>query len=62
MSDPQSTRPPTMLDSLIPIFVLICLLIAGVTFFGDGSSSGPNQIALLLATGVAAVIGIKNGH
>tara|TARA_R110000764_G_scaffold134366_2_gene222408 strand:- start:13510 stop:14934 length:1425 start_codon:yes stop_codon:yes gene_type:complete len=51
-----------MLDSLIPIFVLICLLIAGVTFFGDSSSSGPNQIALLLATGVAAVIGLKNGH
>ncbi|MFT6247937.1 MAG: NhaC family Na+:H+ antiporter [Cognaticolwellia sp.] len=51
-----------MLDSLIPIIVLICLLIAGVTFFGDSSSSGPNQIALLLATGVAAVIGLKNGH
>ena len=62
MSDPQSIRQPSMLDSLIPIFVLICLLIAGVTFFGDSSSSGPNQIALLLATGVAAVIGLKNGH
>lgn len=62
MSDPQSIRQPSMLDSLIPIIVLICLLIAGVTFFGDSSSSGPNQIALLLATGVAAVIGLKNGH
>tara|TARA_B110000211_G_scaffold73090_2_gene84899 strand:- start:23084 stop:24508 length:1425 start_codon:yes stop_codon:yes gene_type:complete len=51
-----------MLDAIIPIIVLICLLIAAVTFFGDGSSSGPNQIALLLATGVAAVIGLKNGH
>lgn len=62
MSDPQSFRQPTMLDAIIPIIVLICLLIAAVTFFGDGSSSGPNQIALLLATGVAAVIGLKNGH
>ncbi|UUO22342.1 Na+/H+ antiporter NhaC [Colwellia sp. M166] len=62
MSDPQSLRQPTMLDAIIPIIVLICLLIAAVTFFGDGSSSGPNQIALLLATGVAAVIGLKNGH
>tara|TARA_R110000744_G_C19323730_1_gene557887 strand:- start:225 stop:1682 length:1458 start_codon:yes stop_codon:yes gene_type:complete len=62
MSDPQSMRQPSMLDSLIPIVVLICLLIAGVTFFGDSSSSGPNQIALLLATGVAAVIGLKNGY
>ena len=62
MSDPQSLRQPSMLDAIIPIIVLICLLIAAVTFFGDGSSSGPNQIALLLATGVAAVIGLKNGH
>ncbi|MGB1261380.1 MAG: Na+/H+ antiporter NhaC [Cognaticolwellia sp.] len=62
MSDPQSLRQPSMLDALIPIFVLICLLVAAVTFFGDSSSSGPNQIALLLATGVAAVIGIKNGY
>lgn len=62
MSDPQSLRQPSMLDAIIPIIVLIFLLIAAVTFFGDGSSSGPNQIALLLATGVAAVIGLKNGH
>jgi len=62
MSDLQSMRQPSMLDSLIPIIVLICLLIAGVTFFGDGSSQGPNQIALLLSTGVAAVIGLKNGY
>ncbi|MFT5637182.1 MAG: NhaC family Na+:H+ antiporter [Cognaticolwellia sp.] len=62
MSDPQSSRQPSMLDSIIPIVVLICLLIAAVTFFGDSSSSGPNQIALFLATGVAAVIGLKNGH
>jgi len=62
MSDPQSLRQPSMLDALIPIIVLICLLVAAVSFFGDGSSSGPNQIALLLATGVAAIIGLKNGH
>ncbi|SEL07360.1 transporter, NhaC family [Colwellia chukchiensis] len=62
MSDPQSLRQPTMLDSLTPIMVLIVLLVAAVTFFGDSSSQGPNQIALLLATGVAAVIGLKNGY
>jgi len=62
MSDPQSLRQPSMLDSLIPIIVLIGLLVTAVTFFGDSSSSGPNQIALLLATGVAAVIGLKNGY
>lgn len=62
MSETQSLRQPSILDSLIPIIVLIFLLVTAVSFFGDGSSSGPNQIALLLATGVAAIIGLKNGH
>ncbi|MBB1292049.1 MAG: NhaC family Na+:H+ antiporter [Pseudoalteromonas rhizosphaerae] len=49
-------------DALIPISVLICLLGAAVYLFGDSSSSGPNQIALLFATFTAALIGLKNGY
>ncbi|WP_304182284.1 Na+/H+ antiporter NhaC [Pseudoalteromonas prydzensis] len=49
-------------DALIPITVLICLLGAAVYLFGDSSSSGPNQIALLFATFTAALIGLKNGY
>nr|WP_211183554.1 Na+/H+ antiporter NhaC [Pseudoalteromonas arctica] len=49
-------------DALIPISVLICLLGAAVYLFGDSSSSGPNQIALLFATFTAAFIGLKNGY
>src|SRR5690606_38513233 len=30
--------------------------------YGDGSSSGPNQIALLLAAMVAAILGARNGY
>jgi NhaC family Na+:H+ antiporter len=37
------------------------MLAASVYLFGDGSSAGPNQIALMLAGGVAAVVGIRNG-
>ncbi|GGD52382.1 Na+/H+ antiporter NhaC [Lacimicrobium alkaliphilum] len=54
-------RQPSMLDALIPITVLVVLLSSSVILFADDSSYGPNQIALLLAMGVAAIIGLKNG-
>ena len=41
---------------------LVALLAASVWLYGDGSSSGPNQIALILASGVAALVGLRNGH
>ncbi|MGJ8693888.1 MAG: Na+/H+ antiporter NhaC [Thalassotalea sp.] len=50
-----------MLQACIPMLALMCLLIVAVNFFGDSSSSGPNQIGLLLSMGVAIVIGLSNG-
>jgi len=38
------------------------MLTASVSYFADNSSFGPNQIALLLAMGIAILIGLKNGH
>ena len=61
MSDPHSLRQPSMLDASIPIVALIAMLAAAVTFFGDNSSYGPNQIALLASMGIAIIIGLKNG-
>jgi len=55
-------KQASFLDALIPITVLVCLLGAAVYLFGDNSSSGPNQIALLFATFTAALIGLKNGY
>jgi len=60
MSD--KNRKPTLLDALFPIVVLLSLLFLAVYFFGDDSSSGPNQIALMLCAGVACIIGLKNGY
>ena len=59
LSEPKS---PSMIDSFIPLISLIIMLAAAVTYFGDNSSYGPNQIALLLAMGIAIIIGLKNGH
>lgn len=55
-------KAPSMLDAFIPVITLVTLLTVAVYYFGDSSSYGPNQIALLIAMGIAIVIGIKNGH
>ena len=52
----------TLTQALIPVRLLVVLLGSSVYLFGDGSSSGPNQIALIVCTAVAIVIGIRNGH
>ena len=55
-------RAPTLTEALIPIIVLVALLAGSVVLFGDGSSGGPNQIALILAAGVATLMGARLGH
>jgi NhaC family Na+:H+ antiporter len=47
--------------ALTPLLCLIAMLAASVTLFGDNSSYGPNQIALMLGAGIAAVIGLFLG-
>jgi NhaC family Na+:H+ antiporter len=61
MSELSTPKLPSMLDALIPIFSLVIMLATAVTYFGDNSSYGPNQIALLIAMGIAIIIGFKNG-
>lgn len=58
----SDSRVPSLLDALIPAVVLMILLSTSVYIYGDSSSSGANQIALILTAAVAAIIGIKNGY
>ncbi len=55
-------KTPSMVDALIPIISLIIMLALSVYLYGDASSSGANQIALLLGACIAAIVGIKNGY
>ncbi|MFT5139481.1 MAG: NhaC family Na+:H+ antiporter [Lysobacterales bacterium] len=48
--------------ALTPLLFLILLLAGSVSLFGDNSSYGPNQIALMLAAGVASLIGLYLGN
>ena len=43
--------------SLVPVVVLIVLLSLNVWLFGDNTTSGSNQLSLLIAAAVAAVFG-----
>jgi NhaC family Na+:H+ antiporter len=58
----SSHREPSRLESLVPILALVVLLGASVFLYGADSSYGPNQIALMAAAMVAAVLGARNGY
>jgi len=57
----KEIKQPSLLDAFAPVAFLVTLLAGGVFYFGDSSSSGANQISLLLSAGFAAIIGLKNG-
>lgn len=59
----MSSQPPelTPLLALTPIIFLVALLICSVYLFGADSSYGANQIALVLASCVAALVGGRVG-
>lgn len=45
----------------MPLLALMLMLAGSVYIFGGDSSYGPNQIALLLAMGMAGIIGMRQG-
>lgn len=54
-------RKPSLIQALAPVLILIVLLFLSVRLFGDGSSGGANQIALLMAAGAAILVALTNG-
>src|SRR5690606_15494144 len=60
MSSP-APRAPSLLQALTPLLFLVALLVLGIMLFADDAVYGASQIALLLASGVAALVGLRNG-
>ena len=60
--DAREVRPASGLDVLLTIGATVSLLALSVLIFGSDSSSGANQIALVIGTVLATIVGIKNGH
>ncbi|HET6939524.1 MAG TPA: Na+/H+ antiporter NhaC family protein, partial [Nocardioides sp.] len=55
-------RPPTLLDALLPVLVLIALLALTIALFGVSATDGPLQVALLLSAAFASLMAFKNGY
>src|SRR5512132_4368184 len=63
VAEPTSrARPPSMLDAVVPIVVLIVLIATTIAIFGTGATDGPLQIALFLSAAFASLVAFKNGH
>ena len=58
----RESKPPSFLDALIPIIVLVILLASAIILYGDEGTGGPIQVALMMSMMVAALVGLKNGH
>lgn len=59
---PEMPQPLTIFEALLPIASLILLVALSFYLFGDAGASGPNQVALVIATMIAAFIGWRRGH
>jgi Na+:H+ antiporter, NhaC family len=55
-------RPPTLLDAILPVVVLIGLIALTIALFGVSATDGPLQVALLLSAAFASLIAFKNGY
>jgi len=58
----ESKSIPSLYLAILPIIVLVIMLGGSVALFGDSTTSGPGQIALIIAGVIAGVVGILNGH
>jgi len=61
MNVAKNNSQPSLLLALIPVVILISLLTVSVSLFKDQSSSGPNQLSLMLAAGITILIGLRQG-
>src|SRR4029453_12756249 len=58
----RTTRPPSLVDALVPLIALAVLLGGSLAIFGLDALDGPIQVALILCAMIAAMVAVKNGH
>ncbi|MCB1683783.1 MAG: Na+/H+ antiporter NhaC [Pseudomonadales bacterium] len=58
----KQARQASRGDAAVTIGLTVGLLALSVILFGSDSSSGANQIALVIGAVIATIVGIKNGH
>jgi NhaC family Na+:H+ antiporter len=55
-------RPPSFLDALAPVVVLVALLALTIVLYGTDATNGPLQVALLASGVFAGLVALKNGY
>lgn len=55
-------KEPTLWLASLPLIAIILLLTLNVVLFGADATAGPNQIAMILSAGVAAIIAFRLGY
>jgi NhaC family Na+:H+ antiporter len=60
--DPPAVRPPSLVDALIPMGVMVGLLALTIVLFGVDATEGPLQVSLMASALVAGLVALKNGH
>ena len=62
MPDERQPRPPTLLDALAPVIVMIALIALTIATFGVGATDGPLQVALMVSAAFASLVALKKGY
>lgn len=57
----KEIKKPSFILAMIPIIVLVGLLFFNVKIYGEDATYGSNQIALIITTAVASIIGLSLG-
>ena len=55
LNNQKQTYRVSLLESLIPVVVLMVFLILSVTIYGDDTQSGASQMSLLISAGGATM-------
>jgi NhaC family Na+:H+ antiporter len=58
----NNVKTPSLFTALFPILVLVVLLGINVVLYGEDSSYGPNQLALLFSAAIAGISAFRLGH
>jgi len=61
-TEARQPRPPSLLDAILPIVVMIGLIALTIATFGVSATDGPLQVALMLSAGFASLMALKNGY
>jgi NhaC family Na+:H+ antiporter len=62
VKQPDQPQALSLTEAIVPVASLVLLVALSYYLFGDAGATGPNQVALVVATMIAVFIGWRRGH